>query len=275
MAKHHHESGPHRPHSWGRVSTLVATGAATLLATGALWWTLLPVLGQGHGHTPWSADGVTTLTSEPGDATVGGEPPRTEAPTSSVRPFQPTRSQSTRATQRTQSTPRLSASSAVPSMERSRYGPAPDTSLVRGTGRPTSSPQASRRPVNSVTTTTQPQPPPTRTTAVDGVKFRREFVTALNSRRSALGLPAVTFSQELSDAAAECSAKSLELGRLEHCGHEVLWMGGAGGIVEKVLDAWFNSQGHLTALTYGSSRNAGGAFVVRGNTAVAAITIDY
>mgnify|MGYP007071098210 FL=1 len=65
-------------------------------------------------------------------------------------------------------------------------------------------------------------------------------------------------------------------GQLQHCGHEVLWGGPAGGhSVQDILDAWFASPGHRTALTYPTSKNAGGAFVWRNGQAVAAITIDY
>ncbi|MFN8082117.1 MAG: CAP domain-containing protein [Kineosporiaceae bacterium] len=108
------------------------------------------------------------------------------------------------------------------------------------------------------------------------VKWRQEFVEELNLRRVTLGLPPVSYSTALSNQAAACSRKSLVAGQLQHCGHEVLWGGPAGGhSVQDILDAWFASPGHRTALTYPTSKNAGGAFVWRNGQAVAAITIDY
>ncbi|MBK6873499.1 MAG: CAP domain-containing protein [Kineosporiaceae bacterium] len=117
--------------------------------------------------------------------------------------------------------------------------------------------------------------PPAATNSPD-IKWREEFVAELNLRRIALGLPPVGYSRPLSNQAASCSRTSLIAGTLQHCGHEVLWGGPAAGhTVQDILDAWFTSPGHRTALTYASSTSAGGAFVWRNGRAVAAITIDY
>ncbi|MER5281273.1 CAP domain-containing protein [Streptomyces sp. NPDC002809] len=102
------------------------------------------------------------------------------------------------------------------------------------------------------------------------------LISLLNERRVALGLPRVEESGDLAGQAQECSARSLERGALEHCGHEVLFMGGKGTTPEAMIEAWFNSAGHKTALTYGSSTRAGAAVVVdSAGRLVAAINIDY
>ncbi|UNT00509.1 CAP domain-containing protein [Streptomyces tubbatahanensis] len=104
----------------------------------------------------------------------------------------------------------------------------------------------------------------------------RELITLLNERRSAAGLPRVEESGELASQAEQCSSASLAKGALEHCGHEVLFMGGSGTRPEAMLEAWFNSPGHKTALTYGSSTKAGAGIVTDDSgRLVAAITIDY
>lgn len=102
------------------------------------------------------------------------------------------------------------------------------------------------------------------------------LISLLNGRRAALGLPPVEESADLAGQAEDCSARSLEAGALEHCGHEVLFMGGSGNTPEAMIDAWFNSPGHKTALTYESSAKAGAAIVVNSaGRLVAAINIDY
>ncbi|WP_055690580.1 CAP domain-containing protein [Streptomyces prasinus] len=102
------------------------------------------------------------------------------------------------------------------------------------------------------------------------------LISLLNERRVALGLPPVEGSADLAGQAEECSARSLAKGALEHCGHEVLFMGGSGNTPEAMIEAWFNSPGHKTALTYGSSSKAGAAIVTNSaGRLVAAINIDY
>lgn len=107
--------------------------------------------------------------------------------------------------------------------------------------------------------------------------LQREMVDELNQRRRDRGLEPVAYNQDLADEAEECARLSLARGELEHCDHEVLWMGGVGVAPEQLLDAWFNSPLHKQALTYDSSTEAGGALVVDLETgrAVAALRINY
>jgi len=150
-------------------------------------------------------------------------------------------------------------------------------------------------PSPSATPTTTPPPPPS-TTAVPTTQAEpsspqrtpstaqapaaesatSRLITLLNERRRGLGLPEVEESPQLVKAADDCVRRNLEAGTFEHCGHEVLFKGGKGTTPEAMIDAWFKSEGHRTALTYASSRNAGGAIVVdSGGTLIAAINIDY
>ncbi len=110
----------------------------------------------------------------------------------------------------------------------------------------------------------------------------RELVDELNKWRRQEGLDPVAFSQTMADESASCSRGNIQRiergnGGLEHCGYEVLFMGGAGTSTEDVLRLWWNSPGHFAALTHGTSTEAGGAFVRNPDTgtAVAAITINY
>ncbi|MFI8307640.1 CAP domain-containing protein [Streptomyces sp. NPDC085927] len=104
----------------------------------------------------------------------------------------------------------------------------------------------------------------------------RKLISLLNERRSSMGLPPVEASDDLANQAEQCSARSLAKNALEHCGHEVLFSGGSGNTPEVMIEAWFNSPGHKTALTYGSSTRAGAAIVTNGEgRLVAAINIDY
>ncbi|MDM4778040.1 hypothetical protein [Micromonospora sp. b486] len=59
---------------------------------------------------------------------------------------------------------------------------------------------------------------------------------------------------------------------LTHCGHEVLFASSGTATPEQMIEAWFNSPGHKTALTYTGSRFAGPAIVSNGSRQVAAIT---
>ena len=167
------------------------------------------------------------------------------------------------------STPAPRTSAPTPSRTAATAGtnpvPAPSASSTSVTSAPASSPPAARPPASN------PATDPV------SVTLQRELVDELNRRRSALGLPGVAYTPNMSDLAAECALQSLDLGRLEHCGHEVLWMGGPGVSAERLLDAWFASPPHRRALTYPSSTTAGGALVVRdgGSRAVAALRIDY
>ncbi|OEV05235.1 hypothetical protein AN216_03690 [Streptomyces oceani] len=90
-----------------------------------------------------------------------------------------------------------------------------------------------------------------------------------------MGLGSVKESDELALQAERCSSASLAKGALEHCGHEVLFVGGPHTTPEAMVDAWFRSPGHKTALTYDSSTKAGAAIVRNDGQLVAAITIDY
>ncbi len=108
-------------------------------------------------------------------------------------------------------------------------------------------------------------------------RLQRDLVNELNDRRDNLGLGPVEFSSDLADEAEQCALRSLRTRELAHCDHEVLWMGGIGTSADQLLDAWFNSELHLQALTYPTSTRAGGALVVDLNTglAVAALRINY
>lgn len=103
-----------------------------------------------------------------------------------------------------------------------------------------------------------------------------KLIALLNERRADMGLSRVEESAELAAESEKCSSASLAKNTLEHCGHEVLFMGGENTTPEAMLEAWFNSPGHKTALTYGSSTKAGGAIVKNASgSLVSAITIDY
>ncbi|MBM7856298.1 sigma-70 family RNA polymerase sigma factor [Lentzea nigeriaca] len=102
------------------------------------------------------------------------------------------------------------------------------------------------------------------------------LITLLNERRGRLGLSEVEESPQLVRAARACVQGNLEAAALEHCGHEVLFKGGKGTSPETMIDVWFKSEAHRTALTCASSRKAGAAIVVdSGGTLIAAINIDY
>ncbi|WP_369200425.1 CAP domain-containing protein [Streptomyces sp. PU-14G] len=104
----------------------------------------------------------------------------------------------------------------------------------------------------------------------------RELIALLNERRPAALLPQGEESGALASQAEPCSSASLAKGALAHCGHEVLFMGGSGTRPEAMLEAWFNSPGHKTALTYGSSTKAGAGIVTDDSgRLVTALTIDY
>lgn len=113
------------------------------------------------------------------------------------------------------------------------------------------------------------------------IRLQRELVDELNRRRAEMGLGAVEFDQSVANSAAECATKSLERGTLEHCGYEVLWGGSSRGqslSARELLDAWWASPPHKTALTLESSTRAGGAVVYWADGrpgAAAAIEIDY
>ena len=102
-----------------------------------------------------------------------------------------------------------------------------------------------------------------------------KLVALLNERRADMGLNRVEESAELAAESEKCSSASLAKNTLEHCGHEVLFMGGENTTPEAMLEAWFNSPGHKTALTYDSSTKAGAAIVKNASgSLVSAITID-
>ena len=126
-------------------------------------------------------------------------------------------------------------------------------------------------------TTTKAVPPQTRSAArpQEAQSKSARLIRLLNERRRTLGLVEVKESPDLVKAAQACSRRNLEARTLSHCGHEVLFKGGEGTSPERIVDAWFSSEGHRNALTYTSSRNAGGAMVIADGQLVAAINIDY
>ncbi len=146
------------------------------------------------------------------------------------------------------------------------------------------SPTASRpSPTRSATPTRSPRPTrsqtdPARTStgASTGVSAaERRLLVLLNERRRALGLSEVKLGTTQQRAAEACVRQNLDAGGLQHCGHEVLFASSGNSSPEQMIEAWFNSPGHRTALTYAGSRFAGPAIVYNGTRQVAAINIDY
>ena len=104
----------------------------------------------------------------------------------------------------------------------------------------------------------------------------RRLLVLLNERRQALGLAEVKLGTAQHRDAETCVRKNLDAGSgLQHCGHEVLFASSGTATPEQMIEAWFNSPGHKTALTYAGSRFAGPAIVSNGSRQIAAINIDY
>lgn len=136
--------------------------------------------------------------------------------------------------------------------------------------------EASEEPEPVEESTTEPssqEPDPEFTSDPDGAVRMVEY---LNERRRELGLPEVAYSSDHEEAAYECASGNLAAGTFGHCGHEVLYLHHGGLSPEDMIDGWFYSDGHRTALTYDSSRNAGAAIVSdESGTTIVALNIDY
>ncbi|KAB1904217.1 RNA polymerase subunit sigma-70, partial [Micromonospora sp. AMSO1212t] len=135
-------------------------------------------------------------------------------------------------------------------------------------------------PSRSVKPSKSPKPTPsssTKSTATStGLSAaERRLLVLLNERRRALGLNEVKLGTAQHRAAESCVRQNLNGSGLQHCGHEVLFASSGNSSPEQMIEAWFNSPGHKTALTYASSRFAGPAIVFNGSRQVAAINIDY
>ncbi|MGW4498614.1 sigma-70 family RNA polymerase sigma factor [Micromonospora sp. NPDC004336] len=163
-------------------------------------------------------------------------------------------------------------------------GPVPaspsPTALDRSPTPSRSSPAATKSPTPSRSPRTKSPTPtksPTRAAATStGVSAAEQrLLVLLNERRRALGLPEVRLRTTEHRAAESCVKRNLDAGTFEHCGHEVLWASSGNSSPEQMIEAWFNSPGHKTALTYASSRYAGPAIVWNGTRQIAAINIDY
>ncbi|NYH45304.1 RNA polymerase sigma factor (sigma-70 family) [Micromonospora jinlongensis] len=146
-----------------------------------------------------------------------------------------------------------------------------------------SSATASPTPTRSATPSKSPKPTssPTKTatksaSASTGVSAAEQrLLVLLNERRRALGLTEVKMRTTEQRAAEACVKQNLDAGGLAHCGHEVLFASTGNSSPEQIINAWFNSPGHKTALTYASSRYAGPAIAYNGSRQIAAINIDY
>ncbi|WP_259275819.1 sigma-70 family RNA polymerase sigma factor [Micromonospora chalcea] len=138
---------------------------------------------------------------------------------------------------------------------------------------PSPTPRRSAKPSKSP----KPTPSPVKSTATSSglSAAERRLLVLLNERRRALGLNEVKLGTAQHREAESCVRKNLTASGLQHCGHEVLFASSGNSSPEQMIEAWFNSPGHKTALTYASSRFAGPAIVFNGSRQVAAINIDY
>ncbi|WP_051708416.1 sigma-70 family RNA polymerase sigma factor [Micromonospora parva] len=180
-----------------------------------------------------------------------------------------------------------SAAAAEPSAQVTDAAPEPSEPAVESPSptAPVPSPSAARpspTPSRSATPTRTSSPTPSRparksTAALPaGVSAAEQrLLVLLNERRRALGLPEVKMRTNEQDAAETCVKQNLDAGTFTHCGHEVLFASSGNSSPEQMIEAWFNSPGHKTALTYASSRFAGPAIVSNGTRQIAAINIDY
>ncbi|MEU7930815.1 sigma-70 family RNA polymerase sigma factor [Micromonospora echinofusca] len=150
--------------------------------------------------------------------------------------------------------------------------PAPSRSASTMPPTPTPTPTKSPK-TKSPTPTKSPTRSAGTSTGVSAAEQR--LLVLLNERRRALGLPEVSLRTTEQRAAEACVKQNLDAGTFEHCGHEVLWASSGNSSPEQMIEAWFNSPGHKTALTYASSRFAGPAIVWNGTRQIAAINIDY
>lgn len=137
-------------------------------------------------------------------------------------------------------------------------------------------------PSRSATPTRTSSPTPTRSASKSAAALpagvsaaEQRLLVLLNERRRALGLTEVKMRANEHNLAEDCVKRNLDAGTFEHCGHEVLFASSGNSSPEQMIEAWFNSPGHKTALTYASSRYAGPAIVYNGSRQIAAINIDY
>ncbi|MFC8296466.1 sigma-70 family RNA polymerase sigma factor [Micromonospora orduensis] len=137
-------------------------------------------------------------------------------------------------------------------------------------------------PSRSATPTRTSSPTPTRSASKSAAALpagvsaaEQRLLVLLNERRRALGLTEVKMRTNEHNLAEDCVKRNLDAGTFEHCGHEVLFASSGNSSPEQMIEAWFNSPGHKTALTYASSRYAGPAIVYNGSRQIAAINIDY
>ncbi|MFJ6164828.1 sigma-70 family RNA polymerase sigma factor [Micromonospora orduensis] len=137
-------------------------------------------------------------------------------------------------------------------------------------------------PSRSATPTRTSSPTPTRSATKSAAALpagvsaaEQRLLVLLNERRRALGLTEVKMRTNEHNLAEDCVKRNLDAGTFEHCGHEVLFASSGNSSPEQMIEAWFNSPGHKTALTYASSRYAGPAIVYNGSRQIAAINIDY
>ncbi|MGW0432261.1 sigma-70 family RNA polymerase sigma factor [Micromonospora sp. NPDC003197] len=164
-----------------------------------------------------------------------------------------------------------SAAETTPSALASPSPAVPDGSPtpLRSSPTPTKSPTSTKPP----TPTKSTAKPASTSTGVSATEQR--LLVLLNERRRALGLSEVKLGTTQQRAAESCVKQNLDAGTFEHCGHEVLFASSGNSSPEQMIEAWFNSPGHKTALTYPSSRFAGPAIIWNGSRQIAAINIDY
>ncbi|MER5604591.1 sigma-70 family RNA polymerase sigma factor [Micromonospora tulbaghiae] len=164
-----------------------------------------------------------------------------------------------------------SAATAAPALTPSPAAVEPSPTAAR----PSPTPSRSAKPSKSPKPTPSSSPSRSAATSSAVSAAERRLLVLLNERRRALGLTEVKLGAAQHREAEACVRKNLNAGGLQHCGHEVLFASSGNSSPEQMIEAWFNSPGHKTALTYASSRFAGPAIVFNGSRQVAAINIDY
>ncbi|MDM4778764.1 MULTISPECIES: sigma-70 family RNA polymerase sigma factor [unclassified Micromonospora] len=172
-----------------------------------------------------------------------------------------------------------SAAAAQPSAATTAPALTPSSTTVKPsptTVRPSPAPSRSVKPGKSPKPTPSSSPTRSAGTSTGLSAAERRLLVLLNERRRALGLTEVKLGTTQHRAAESCVRQNLNAGSgLTHCGHEVLFASSGTATPEQMIEAWFNSPGHKTALTYTGSRFAGPAIVSNGSRQVAAINIDY
>ena len=211
----------------------------------------------------------------PDTRTVSGAGPRPAAVIAEAEAAEPTpRSPSPAAPRSSPAAPR--PGSAAPS------SPAPVRSTSRPPAKATSKPAAEPAGKPAAEPTSKPAAEPAGEPAGEATQVSTDVSAAeqrllvlLNERRSALGLPPVELGETQRREAEACVRMNLDKGGMTHCGHEVLFASSGNSSPEQMIEAWFDSPGHKTALTYAGSRFAGPAIVWNGSRQVSAINIDY